>query len=70
MVIWKTSLSFSYYLSIMTATSCFFGSDVDAHHLEQVVGLCIVYFVTTDCNQSCMFWALFVFPHYLVNVLY
>jgi len=52
MVIWKTSLSFSYYLLVMSATSCFFGSDVYAHHLEQVVGVCIVYFVTTDCNQS------------------
>jgi len=29
-----------------------FGSYIDARHLEQVVGVCIVYFVTINCDLS------------------
>ena len=34
-----------------------FESYVDAHHLKQVVGVCIVYFVAINRDWSHTFWA-------------
>ena len=42
-----------------------FRSYADAHHLEQMVSVCIVYFVTIDRNRSCTFWVWLVFHQYL-----
>ena len=47
-----------------------FGSYIDACHLEQVVDVCIVYFVTLNCDQSHTFGHGLYSTHYLAHVLY